>query len=172
MVGDPQIVPRTRHALWFVDSLYLTTLTAVVYSGFALFRPAIYRFRIHPHEQELATAIVREHGRCSQDFFKTRPDKSFLFSPSERCFLAYRVGANFAVALGDPVGPYEEMEDTIRGFRTFCEENDWGIGFHQALPDFLDVYLHLGFKKLKVGDEAIVDLSQFSLQGAAATLPQ
>ena len=165
LVGDPTIVPRTRHAVWFVDSLYLTTMTALVYSLFALFKPAIYRLRIHPHEQALATAIVREHGRCSQDFFKTRLDKSFLFSPSERCFLAYRVGANFAVALGDPVGPYEEMEATIRAFKTFCDENDWGIGFHQALPDILDVYLRLGFKKLKIGDQAIVDLSSFTLEG-------
>ena len=165
LVGDPQIVPRTRHALWFVDSLYLTTFTAVVYSGFALFRPAIYRFRIHPHEQVQARAIVGEYGRCSQDYFKTWPDKSFFFSASEKCVLAYRVAGNFAVALGDPVGPAEEMEGILREFKIFCHENDWGMGFHQALPDLLPVYHRLGFKTLKIGDQAIVDLASFSLEG-------
>ena len=165
LVGDPQIVPHTRYARWFIDSLYVMTATAIVYSGFALFRPAIYRFRIHPHEQDLATKIVRRHGRSAQDYFKTWPDKSFFFTPSRECFVAYRVGGHFAVALGDPVGPPGEIEGTIRQFKTLCQENDWGVGFHQTLPDFLPSYLRLGFKKMKIGDEAIVDLSSFTLEG-------
>ncbi len=167
LVGDPQIVPKTRFAFWFVDSLYLMTTTTLLYSGFSLFRPAIYRFRTHPLEQAQAARIVSQYGRVSQDYFKTWSDKSFFFSPSEECFLAYRVGSNFAVALGDPVGPEAQIEDTIRRFRVFCEQNDWGIGFHQALPDFLPIYHRLGFKKLKLGDDAIVDLASFSLEGKA-----
>ena len=165
LIGDPEVVPRTRHALWFVDSLYLTTLTTVVYSGFALFRPAIYQFRIHPHEQARARAIVGEYSRCSQDYFKTWPDKSLFFSASEKCFVAYRVAGNFAVALGDPVGPAAEMAGIIREFKTFCDQNDWGLAFHQALPNLLPVYRELGFKTLKIGDQAIVDLASFSLDG-------
>jgi phosphatidylglycerol lysyltransferase len=163
LAGDPQIVPYTRYAHWFIDSLYLTTVTAMVYSGFAVFRPAIYKFRTHPHEQALATRICERHGRSAQDYFKTWPDKSFFFSPSRQCFLAYRVGSSFAVALGDPVGPEAEIADTVRRFKAFCEENDWGVGFHQVLPDFLPAYLRLGFKKMKIGDEAVVDLASFTL---------
>jgi phosphatidylglycerol lysyltransferase len=165
LAGDPQIVPHTRYARWFIDSLYVTTVTAIVYSGFALFRPAIYKFRIHPHEKDLATGIVRKYGRSAQDYFKTWPDKSFFFTPSRESFVAYRVGGNFAVALGDPVGPPGEIEGAIRQFKTLCQENDWGVGFHQTLPDFLPSYLRLGFKKMKIGDEAIVDLASFALDG-------
>lgn len=167
LIGDPQIVPHTRFARWFLDSLYLTTAAAIVYSGFALFRPAIYRFRTHPHEQALATNIARAYGRSALDFFKTWPDKSFFFSPSQECFLAYRVGGSFALVLGDPVGPEKEIEVIVREFKSYCVENDWGLGFHQALPDFLPVYLRLGFKKLKIGDEAVVDLRSFTLDGKA-----
>ncbi len=69
------------------------------------------------------------------------------------------------MALGDPVGPPGEIEGTIRQFKTLCQENDWGVGFHQTLPDFLPSYLRLGFKKMKIGDEAIVDLASFTLDG-------
>ncbi len=62
----------------------------------------------------------------------------------------------------------EGIEPLIREFERYCTDNGWGLGFHQALPDFLEVYQRLGFKKLKVGDEAIVDLTAFTLQGAAA----
>jgi phosphatidylglycerol lysyltransferase len=36
------------------------------------------------------------------------------------------------------------------------------------MPDFLDAYRRAGLKKLKVGDDAIVDLPQFTLDGKAA----
>lgn len=167
LVGDPQIVPHTRYALWFLDSLYLITGTAMAYAAVAVFRPVVYRFRTLPHEREQAARLVQRYGRSSLDFFKYAPDKSFFFSPAQNCFLAYRVGAHFAVALGDPVGPEEEIEPTVRGFLDLCRENDWGLGFHQTLPDFLPLYTQLGFRKLKIGDDAVVDLKSFSLEGKA-----
>lgn len=166
-VGDPQIVPHTRYAHWFVNSLYLMTITTIVYSGFALFRPVVYRFRTLPRERAIATNIALKYARSSLDYFKLWPDKSYFFSPSQRCFLSYRVGGNFAVVLADPVGPEEEIEETVHEFMEFCKENDWGLAFHQTLPDFLSIYKRLGFRKLKIGDDAIVDLTQFTLQGKA-----
>jgi phosphatidylglycerol lysyltransferase len=168
LTGDPELVPHTRYAAWFLNSLYLTTVTAIVYSGFVLFRPAAYRFRIHPQERALASALVQRHGRTSLDYFKCWEDKSFFFSPDRRCFLAYRVGANFAIVLGDPVGPEESIGEILRNFRTLCAENDWGLAIHQALPDFLPIYHALGFKKMKIGDDAIIDLAAFAVEGKKA----
>lgn len=165
--GDPRIIPHTHYAAWFLDSLYVISATAIGYSLFAVFRPAVYRFAMLPHERARAAELVSRHGRSAQDFFKHWPDKSFYFSPSENCFVAYRVGASFAVALGDPVGPAEEIEPTARGFAEFCQENDWRVAFYQTLPDFLETYRRLGFRKLKVGDDAIVDLLKFNLDGKA-----
>jgi len=167
LVGDPQIVPRTRYAEWFLDSLYLMTLTAIGYSIFTLFRPVIYQFRTLPRERAHAAEIVSRYGRSALDYFKLWPDKSYFFSPSQTCFLAYRVGGNFAVVLADPVGPEGEIEETIRAFTEVCQENDWGLGFHQTLPDFLPIYRRLGFRKLKIGDDAVVDLTHFTLEGKA-----
>jgi phosphatidylglycerol lysyltransferase len=164
-VGNPALVPRTMHARFFLDSLYVMTAAAIVYSLYALFRPVLYQFRTLPHERALARDIVEKHGRSSLDFFKFWPDKSYFFSPSRETFIAYRVGGHFAIALGDPVGPEDDIADTIAGFNELCTENDWGIGFHQTLPDFLPIYEALGFRRLKVGDDAIVDLVAFSLDG-------
>ncbi len=103
--GDPSLRPHTRYAAWFLDSLYLISSAAFLYVGFAFFRPALYQFRSHPHEIELAKSFWERHGRCSQDFFKARPDKSLFWSAGRDCFLAYRVAGSFAVVLGDPIGP-------------------------------------------------------------------
>lgn len=165
LVGDPGLVPLTHHAHWFLNSLYGITLVTIVYGLQAVLRPAIYEFRTHPQERALAKGIVTAHGRSALDFFKYWPDKSYFFLPSQRTVIAYRVGGGFAVVLSDPVGPEEEIEEIIKAFNGFCDENDWNIYFHQTLPDFLPIYERLGFRKLKIGEDAIVDLAHFSLQG-------
>lgn len=68
------------------------------------------------------------------------------------------------MALGDPVGPEEEIEIIIREFSEFCDQNGWRVAFYQTPPDLLSVYRRLGFRHLKIGDEALVDLTQFSLE--------
>ncbi len=165
LVGDPQVVPRTSYARWFMNSMYLMTGTAIAYSLFAVFRPVVYRYRTVPLERKLAESLALSYGRSAQDYFKYWHDKSFFLSPSHRCFISYKVGARHAVVLGDPVGPEEEVEPTVRRFVEFCQENDWRVAFHQALPDFLPMYRKLGFRKLKIGDDAIVVLKDFSLEG-------
>jgi phosphatidylglycerol lysyltransferase len=166
--GDPSIIPRTRHARWFLDSLNVMTATAMIYALFAVFRPAVYRFRTLPHERKLAEDITARYGRSSLDFFKYWPDKTYFFSESRQCYISFRVGGGCAVALGDPVGPEAEIEPIIQRFAEHCTQNDWRMVFHQALPDFLPIYQKLGFRKLKIGDEAVVDLPNFTLDGKEA----
>ncbi len=166
-VGDPALVAYTQHAAWFLNSLYVISVAAIVYAIYALYRPMIYRFRTHPREVNQAKEIVETGGRSALDFFKYWPDKSFFFSPSNKSVIAYRVGNNFAVGLGDPSGPLEEVEEITRNFINFCDQNGWGFAFHQAMPDFLPVYGRLGLRKLKVGDDAIVDLVGFTLEGTS-----
>jgi len=163
--GTIGLKPLTHYGQWFLDSLQLLTVIGIIYILYAFFRPVLYLFRTLPHERALASEILKTQGRSSLDFFKTWLDKSFLFSPSQKSFLAYRVGGTFAIALADPVGSVEEIPQIIRSFRDICEENDWHCVFHQVLPDFLPAYQDLGFKKLKIGDEAIVSLAEFALDG-------
>ena len=162
--GDP-LVPHTRHAAWFLRSLPTMTAVMVVYAITLLFRPVVYRLRTLPQERAAAADIARQHGRSSLDFFKVSPDKSYFFSPSQRAFLAYRAAGGFALVLGDPVGPEEEIESTVRDFSQFCSDNGWGFGFYQTLPDFLPAYERCGLARLKLGEDAVVDLRRFTLEG-------
>jgi len=163
--GDEGLIPLTPYGRRFLESIHLISAVGVAYALFSLFRPVRYRLLTLPRERDLARKIVRRHGRHALDFYKMWPDKSLFFSSTREAFLAYRVGVNSAVALADPVGPEEEIERIILEFKTHCEENDWRIAFHQTLPDFLPVYEKAGFRGLKIGDNAMVALSSFSLDG-------
>jgi phosphatidylglycerol lysyltransferase len=113
----------------------------------------------------LARKIVQQYARTPLDLFKLWPDKSYFFSPSQRCVIAYRVADNIAIALGDPVGPEQEIGPTVCKFLEMCRGNGWAVVFYQTLPDFVPLYRRFRLKKLKIGDNAMVDLSDFSLQG-------
>jgi len=116
-------------------------------------------------ERARTESAVEQYARTPLDLFKLWPEKSYCFSSSGHSVIAYRLAAKVAVALGDPVGPEREIEPTVRRFLQMCGEKGWGIALYQTLPDFLPMYRRLHLKKLKIGDEAIVDLEEFSLEG-------
>ena len=165
IAGNPQLTPQTAYAQWFTDSIYLLTFTVIVYAGLAFFRPIIYRLRTVPRERLQAAQILRQYGHTALDYFKLWRDKSYYFNDRGDSFVAYCVGNNFALALADPVGPEEHLAETVKGFSEFCRGNDWGVAFYQVLPKYLTTYHKLGFRRLKIGDDAIVDLARFTLEG-------
>jgi len=113
-----------------------------------------------------ASDIVSEYARSPLDVFKLWPSgKSYFFSPLGRCVIAYRVASSVAIALGDPVGVNTEIEMTVRAFLQACRTKGWEPAFYQTLPDLLPLYRQQGLRKLKIGDDAIVNLPQFSLEG-------
>jgi len=116
-------------------------------------------------EDEEVRKIVERYARSSLDSLKLWPPKSYFFSPSGRCVIAYAVSNNIAISLGDPIGPETEIEMTAREFLRKCKRKGWSVAFYRTSADFLPAYRGLGLRKLKIGDDALVDLGQFSLKG-------
>jgi len=162
---DPRLAPQTHHAAWFLDSIELMSFTTVLYVLVSLTRPAVHVYRTAPRERARAGRLVGRHGRSALDYFKVWPDKSFFFTADDTALVSYGASAGCAVSLGDPVGPAASVPGAIREFTEFCLEQDWRPGFHQVQPDFLADYRALGYRRLKVGEDAIVALDRFSLSG-------
>jgi phosphatidylglycerol lysyltransferase len=81
--------------------------------------------------------------------------------------IAYVVKGRVALVLGDPIGPVEDFSTAVDEFKSLCALNDWQPAFYQTLPDCLEVYRAAGFETLCIGQEGIVDLSSFTLEGRA-----
>src|SRR6266542_3288905 len=116
-IGDTKLTPQTVYAHWFANSVYLMTFMAITYAGLAFFRPILYRYRTLPLERLQAAGILSQYGRSALDFFKLWRDKSYYFNDEGNCFIAYRVGKNYAIALSDPVGSVGEVEETVREYQ-------------------------------------------------------
>jgi phosphatidylglycerol lysyltransferase len=92
-------------------------------------------------------------------------DKSLLFSESGRSFLMYGVSGRSWVALGDPVGPAGEHPELVWRFRELADRQGGWTVFYQVTTAHLPLYLDLGLNLLKLGEEAVVVLDGFTLEG-------
>jgi len=97
----------------------------------------------------------------------TLGDKLFLLNPEKTAFIMYRSEGRSWVAMGDPVGPRQEWIELIWRFREICDRHRGWPVFYQVAHHSLYMYLDLGLKLLKLGEEARVALASFSLEGHA-----
>ena len=101
----------------------------------------------------------------SLDPFSVRTDKRYVLSPDRRAAVAYRYLLGVGLASGDPVGNPAAFEDTVREFVGRCDSRGWRPVVLLAGEDRLHLYQDLGFKILYLGDEALLDVGDFSLAG-------
>ncbi len=118
-------------------------------------------------ERGMARALVDEYGSDSLSFFALRRDKSYLFSPSRRAFLAYRVVAGTALVSGDPVGDDTEIDDLLAELRRIVHAHGWRLAVVGASDAHLERYRALGLKPVSIGEEAVLSPGEFSLEGRA-----
>jgi phosphatidylglycerol lysyltransferase len=94
-------------------------------------------------------------------------DKRFQFSPAGGAFLMYRCAGRSWVVMGDPVGRSEEWRELVWSFREQADRYGAWTVFYEVSAGHLDLYLDLGLTLLKLGEEARVPLTDFSLEGRA-----
>ncbi|WP_341739851.1 phosphatidylglycerol lysyltransferase domain-containing protein [Microcoleus sp. CAWBG640] len=161
------LVPKTRFAMFFADSIYAVGSVTLGYALLMLLRPVLLRDSATSSERYKAQEIIAKYGRTTLGRLALLEDKSYYFSPSGKTAIAYVPKGRGAIALGDPIGPPEDRKETILGFQEFCDRNDWYPTFYQTLPDDLEIYYALGFRVIQIGESAMVNLKDFSLKGKA-----
>jgi phosphatidylglycerol lysyltransferase len=93
-------------------------------------------------------------------------DKALMFDEQRRGFLMYGAEGRTWVALGDPIGPPDVRAALIRSFLEHCDDYAATPVFYEIRKDSLHLYADFGLTFVKLGEEAVVDLSQFSLDGS------
>ncbi len=164
------------HALWWQFELQgeasralrgsVAGATALIIVGvWRLLRPPSTT-TIPPDAADLARAeaIVRGQPR-SEALLALMGDKSLLFDAGQRAFIMYGVRGNSWIALGDPVGDPPLAAELAWQFRERADAAGARVAFYQACPAMLPLYLDMGLTPLKLGVEAIVPLSRFTLDG-------
>ncbi|WP_274651348.1 bifunctional lysylphosphatidylglycerol flippase/synthetase MprF [Paenibacillus humicola] len=96
-------------------------------------------------------------------------DKSFFWACGDRVLIPYSIIRNKFVVLGDPIGDLSLINDGIQECQHLADLYDLEVVFYQVSPAYLPIYHENGYRFFKLGEEALVNLSTFTLSGKANT---
>jgi lysyl-tRNA synthetase class 2 len=146
----------------------LGALTAVTTIYLAL-RPERPVAALTPQDEERLRALLDAYGaQDSLGYFSLRRDKSVIFSPTGKAAVGYRVVAGVMLASGDPIGDVEAWPGAIRCFLEEARRHGWVPAVIGCSETGGEVWTREGgLDALELGDEAVVEVREFTLDGRA-----
>ncbi|MEH6305286.1 phosphatidylglycerol lysyltransferase domain-containing protein [Olivibacter sp. CPCC 100613] len=167
LVDTTYLNPHTEFAKLFVYSINLFGALAILMLFYSFIQPYIFKTKRNEEELKKAQILIANYGKSATDYFKLANDKLFFFPENIDAVISYKIANSFAVVLQDPVCLNSTLvkEQTIRSFEGFCQQNSLKAIYYRVDEDNLAFYRSIKKKALPIGQEAIVNLSQFSLEG-------
>jgi lysyl-tRNA synthetase, class II len=148
---------------WFPFSVLSIAVIGLIWAADVWLRP--WRQRIFPDagRRERATQIVRQFGDDTLAPFALRADKDWFIK--DQTLIAFRVVRDVAVVSGDPIGPPDEAGQVLDEFLTHARAHGWHVAVLGASDRLLPLYRGRGLHPVYHGDEAVIDIASFSLDG-------
>ncbi|MFI8516601.1 phosphatidylglycerol lysyltransferase domain-containing protein [Streptomyces sp. NPDC085481] len=149
----------------FINVMSTLLLFAVL---FAAFRSRRAVDAITEEDEDKLRALLDKQGeRDSLGYFALRREKSVIWSPSEKAAVTYRVVGGVSLASGDPIGDPEAWPGAIEPWLAEAREHGWIPAVMGASEEAGTIYARHGLDALELGDEAIVETDEFTLDGRA-----
>jgi lysyl-tRNA synthetase class 2 len=150
---------------WFPASITVLGFGLVVVIAFALLAPVTERALAPESERDAIRRLVDRRDGDTLDPFALRHDKRYILSADGRAAVAYRYVNGTGLASGDPIGNPDSYADAFDRFLVRCAERGWRPAVIGARGDRLDVYTGVGLRTRYLGDEAVIDVEGFTLDG-------
>jgi lysyl-tRNA synthetase, class II len=164
--GPVQWASDPRGDLYHLLTSALGLFTLIV-TAYLFFRSARPRARLAAADATKIRELLGKHGdRDSLGYFALRDDKSVIWSPSGKAGICYRVVAGVMLASGDPLGDPEAWPGAIAEFMDEAARHAWRPAVMGCSELGAEVWCREGdLAALELGDEAIVEVADFSLSG-------
>jgi phosphatidylglycerol lysyltransferase len=166
LFNDSGITPLTEFGQNFLYSIYIFATLVVIFIFYSFVRPYFSKPYNSSEDFVLAKELVKRYGKSPLDFFKTYPDKFIFLSKDRDGFVSFKMTRYFAFVLENPVCRDDEsLVNLVREFDEFCNENGFVNIYYRVPQESLNLYKRLGKKSFPIGEEAIVDLTTFTMDG-------
>ncbi len=142
----------------------------VVLSALMLFRPPADTRTLSVDDEARVRTLLRDHGEHdSLGYFATRRDKAVVWDHDDpaqaRAGVSYRAFGSISLASGNPVGDPEAWDAAIARWRRHARASGLSMAVMGAGQAGAAAYARAGLNAFEIGDEAILDLQGFSLNG-------
>ncbi len=157
---------RTHSYRWVSFVLGLFGALSLLAASFTLFRTQRKAAVLQNDDEIHVRRLLRDYGeRDSLGYFATRRDKSVAFAPNGKAGVTYRPVNGVSLASGDPVGDPEAWGPAIDEWLRYSREYGWRPAVMGASEEGATAYAKHGLKVIELGDEAIVHVRDFQLEG-------
>jgi len=151
--------PRALRAL-------LLVAVAVIAFGLARLLHSTRRPLAPATEAELdALAPILAAGADTQASLVMTGDKALLRDEAQRGFVMMQRYGGSLISMGDPVGPPDVVRALIWRFREEADRLGLRPVFYQVGDQHWQTYLDMGLTLVKLGEEAVVPIAGFQLEG-------
>lgn len=150
----------------FLRTWSLIAVVTVFYGLWRLLSVAPPQFLNKPSANELAEAhCLLVQSNHTQGFLALLGDKYLFWNETRNAFIMFAATSKFWIAAGDPIGDHSAFKSLLRQFQEQASQHGAKAIFYKVSATFLPCYLDLGLSLFKLGEEARVELSTFSLKG-------
>lgn len=151
---------------WENFLLGLAGAITLLVSFFTLFKTQRKAAVLDPDDEVRVRQLLLEHGeRDSLGYFATRRDKSVVFAPNGKAAVTYRPVAGVSLASADPIGETESWGQAIEAWLAHSRSYGWRPAVMGASEEGATAYARHGLKVIELGDEAILHVRDFELDG-------
>ncbi len=172
MLGEAGLV-RTdvvRSPLWVTILLDVMGAAVILISTYLLFKPPPETKTLNAVDEARVRTLLRSFGEWdSLGYFATRRDKSIVWNTGNaataQAGVSYRVIGSVSLASGNPVGDPQHWASAIEQWRKKSRANGWSMAVMGAGERGGAAYTEAGLTAFEIGDEAILDMRSFSLNG-------
>ncbi|MFE9135906.1 phosphatidylglycerol lysyltransferase domain-containing protein [Streptomyces sp. NPDC007355] len=168
LAADDSRIPGISTPGWVDVTINVLSTLLLFAVLFAAFRSRRAVDPLTERDEERLRALLDKYGeRDSLGYFALRREKSVVWSPSEKAAIAYRVVGGVSLASGDPIGDPEAWPGAIEPWLAEAREHGWIPAVMGASEEAGTIYARHGLDALELGDEAIVETAEFTLDGRA-----
>jgi lysyl-tRNA synthetase class 2 len=142
-------------------------LLIAVSSTWQFLKPNIFKAKIDTKSLgEVRTLLSNYPNHDSLSYFALRENKNFIWSKNLKAVISYSVVNGVMVTTGDPIGDRESWPSAMAAFCLEAEDHAWIPAIYGCSEEAGLIWSReTGFESLEIGDEAIVLVANFTLDG-------
>nr|WP_249310184.1 bifunctional lysylphosphatidylglycerol flippase/synthetase MprF [Bacillus sp. FJAT-49736] len=137
----------------------------VIYFVYWLRKPYEAQFRSSIHETDKIMQHLQKYGGTVLSHLIFLHDKLIYWSKSGNVLFAFQKYADKLVVLGNPIGDEREFHDCIEEFHDVANIYGYTPVYYEVTKEMLPKLHENGYDFFKLGEEAYVNVEEFSLSG-------
>lgn len=141
----------------------------VTISALARFlRPAQRNTTLSKDNEEQVRELLAQYKESdSLSYFALRENKAINWSRNNKAAIAYSVVNGVMITTGDPIGDQESWPSAMFEFIAEAQRHAWIPAIYGCSEEAGEIWVReTNFDALEIGDEAVVKVSDFTLEGA------